>query len=392
MKKHRGVFEKVRDSGEFWIRYVDQQGKLRREKVGPKNLAITLYQKRKTEVLQGKKLPETIRRRPITFGEIARDALRDRPKRSARNDKAQMARLLAWFKHRPVHAITPGEIEQRLSEPPWSDATRNRYRALLSFIYRLALRHGKVTSNPVQLVRHRRENNVRKGFVNDAQYTRLAQAGPPLWMRTLLALAFTFGWRKGELLSLRVHQVDLSERTIRLEPGTTKNDEGRTITLTAETYELIKACVSGKEPHEYVLTREDASRVRDFSKTWADLCVQADLGRFVCRTCNAPGRPCPACSKAKRRTTYRYEGVIFHDLRRSAVRNLERAGVPRSVAMKITGHKTEAVYRRYAIVSPADLADASRRLEQSRLNSQNELTPQLVPTPGVEQVPSVKLI
>ena len=54
---------------------------------------------------------------------------------------------------------------------------------------------------------------------------------------------------------------------------------------------------------------------------------------------------------------------IFHDFRRTAVRNLERAGVSRSVAMKMVGHKTEAIYRRYAIVSEADLREASRKLE-----------------------------
>ena len=55
-------------------------------------------------------------------------------------------------------------------------------------------------------------------------------------------------------------------------------------------------------------------------------------------------------------------GRLLHDFRRTAVRNLERRGVARSVAMKITGHKTESVYRRYAIVSDADLQEAARKL------------------------------
>ena len=81
--------------------------------------------------------------------------------------------------------------------------------------------------------------------------------------------------------------------------------------------------------------------------------------------------------------------MLFHDLRRSAVRNLERGAIPRSVGMKITGHKTEAVYRRYAIVSEADLAEAVGKLERSRLESHNEGAP--IGAPEVVTVPDRKV-
>lgn len=393
MRNPRGIFEKVPGSGVWWIRWHDAGGRRHREKAGTKATAITLYRKRKQQALEGRKLPE-LRRRVVSFGELAQDALdySRQHKRTYRDDELRMRRLRAWWKDRPAESLTPGEIEQRLSGVGWSDATFNRARALLSLTYKLGIRRDKVMQNPARQVPARRENNVRQGFVDDAQYTRLVQACSHLWLRTLLALGYTYGWRKGELMGLRVRQVDLIERTIRLEPGTTKNREGRTIKLTDEAYELVKACVAGKDPDAYVFIREDGTRVRDFSKSWADLCVNAGFGRLACRTCNAPGRPCAACAKAKRRTSYRYEGLIFHDLRRSAVRNLERAGVPRSVAMKITGHRGESVYRRYAIVSEADLADATRRLEQRRLNSQTEGAPQGAPAAGAEAGPAGKLM
>ncbi len=388
--KQRGIYEKVPDSDEWWIRYADASGRIRREKAGTKSAAVALYHKRKTQVLEGRKLPEKTRR-AITFDEITQDALTysRQHKRSFHEDELRMARLLKWFKDRGAETITPGEIEQRLSEPSWADGTVNRYRALLSLTYKLAMRRGKVSVNPARLVPARVERNVRQGFVDDTQYFKLVHACPYLWLRALLALGYTYGWRKGELLSLRVRHLDLTDRTARLECGTTKNEDGRTIHLTNECYELLKACTAGKGADDAVFTREDESPVRDFSKTWAELCVKAGLGRFFCRRCNVPMRPCPVCSKAKRPTTYRYHGLIFHDLRRSAVRNLERASVPRSVAMKITGHRGESIYRRYAIVSPSDLADATRRLEQNR---QDEVTPEVAPAAGTKVQPSAKLM
>jgi hypothetical protein len=71
----RGIFERVAGSEVWWIRYADSMGRIRREKAGTKGAAIKLYQKRKTEALQGKKLPESLRSPMVSFAEIARDAL-----------------------------------------------------------------------------------------------------------------------------------------------------------------------------------------------------------------------------------------------------------------------------------------------------------------------------
>lgn len=215
----------------------------------------------------------------------------------------------------------------------------------------------------------------------------------------MLALGYTYGWRANELTELRLRQFDLGARAIRLEPGTTKNADGRTVKLTTECLELVKACMTDKQPNDFLLTREEGEIVRAYRFSWEQLCARAGLGRFVCRTCQAPGpitsavgRRCAMCAKANQVGIYRYEGLLFHDLRRSAVRNMERGAIPRSVAMKITGHRSEAVYRRYAIVSESDLAEAIGKLERFRLESETEGAPQGAPVSVLEAEISAKVM
>src|SRR4051812_30848976 len=106
-KKKRGVFERPAGSGIWWIRYADEHGRIRREKVGPRGAAIELRDTRKTEVRVRKKLPENFRARPITFGELAKDALEysRSHKRSYGHDKSRMDKLLATFRERLAESI-----------------------------------------------------------------------------------------------------------------------------------------------------------------------------------------------------------------------------------------------------------------------------------------------
>jgi integrase len=153
----------------------------------------------------------------------------------------------------------------------------------------------------------------------------------------MLETAYNYGWRVSELLNLRVGQVDLVARTIRLEPGTTKNQEGREVTIESETLlQLLRHCAQGKRPQDHVFTRGDKP-VRDFRKSWQNLCTAAGV---------------PA--------------LLFHDLRRTAARNLRAAGVAEEIIMRIAGWKTSSVFKLYAIVDKSDIRTALQQLERTR--------------------------
>ena len=153
----------------------------------------------------------------------------------------------------------------------------------------------------------------------------------------MLETAYRYGWRVSELLSLRVGQVDLVARTIRLEPGETKNREGREVTIeSGSLLQLLRHCVEGKRPEDHVFTRGDKP-VCDFRKSWENLCTAAGV-----------------------------PDLLFHDLRRTAARNLRTAGVPEEIIMRIAGWKTSNVFKRYAIVDKADVRAALQQLERVR--------------------------
>ena len=121
-------------------------GRIRREKAGTKSAAIDLYRKRKTEALQGKKLPENLRAPVVSFAELAQDTLAysKAHKRSYDDDVIRMEKLLVAFRDRAADSITPHDLERHLAqtseERDWKPATVNRYRALISLVYRLVFR------------------------------------------------------------------------------------------------------------------------------------------------------------------------------------------------------------------------------------------------------------
>ncbi len=288
--------------------------------------------------------------------------------------KRRWSHLKPFFADLPavnvLHEALERYIDQRLTEHG-SNATINRELAALKTAFRLAHRNRTVLLVPV--FPHLRENNVRAGFIEDEDYEKLTANCSELWLRLFLEIAYSFGWRKSEILNLRVGQVSLAARTIRLDPGATKNGEGREVSMTTRIYVLASQAIAGKAKGDCLFTREDGHPVRDMRDAWQSLCVRTGLGSLVCADCKEPvslsAEECE-CGGCKRR----YSGLIIHDLRRSGARQLRRAGVPESVVQKIGGWKTASMFRRYAIVSDADIRSAISRLEQARAEDLLRLT------------------
>lgn len=243
------------------------------------------------------------------------------------------------------------------------NATINRELAALKRMFRLGHQATPAKVQRMPAFPHLSENNVRKGFLDDAQYRTLVD-GAELWFRALVECGRTYGWRVSELLNLGVEQVDLAQRVIRLEPGTTKNTDGREVFMTEAVYAMLTACIMGKQGGHKVFTRSNGKPVRSFRGTWEKECTRAGVGQLVCANCSQPNQSTAACAKCGFKGT-RYSGLIFHDLRRTAARNLRRAGIAETVIMKIGGWRTRSVFERYAIVSRTDIADAMRKLQLS---------------------------
>jgi integrase len=234
-------------------------------------------------------------------------------------------------------------VTQRLAESPRpANATINRELATLKRMYKLGVKHSMLKLSDVPYFPMLRERNTRKGFLNDARYVDLARTTSEggLYLRALFEIAVNYGWRKSELISMRCSQVDVTERSITLNPGETKNDQARMVRMTAVVHELLRGLVAGKQPSDKVFTRGRGNRpISGFRKAWKTATTKAG---------------CP--------------GLLFHDLRRSAVRNLLRDGVTEKVAMELAGFKTRSVFDRYHIVCEEDLDRAVLLMESGAVS------------------------
>ena len=219
-------------------------------------------------------------------------------------------------------------------------------------MFSLAVQTGKLHHKPhIPMLQ---EDNVRIGFFEPEQY-RAVLAHLPEGMQPVVTFAYVTGWRiNSEVLPLQWRQVDLRVGEVRLDPGTTKNREGRVFYLTPELLQLLKQqrATADEIQRERNMIVQHVFFHRQLTKAGA-------LGELA-------GRRISDCgfyqAWRRAREAAGCPGSIPHDFRRTAIRNMVRAGIPERVAMKMSGHKTRSVFDRYNVVSDGDLRDAARRL------------------------------
>ena len=296
----------------------------------------------KAQLRQGTYVPDADQTRFEDLATLLLDEYCANGRKSLDRVKAAVDHLKQFFTGWRAQAISTDRIlayVRHRQQQQAANATINRELAALKRMFRLGERAGKVVRRPfIDLLQ---EHNARTGFFErhefDAVLTQLSDD-----LQTVFDIAYGTGWRvKSEILTRQWPHVDFQSGWLRLEPGETKNAEGRQFPLTS------------------------ALRARLERQRERTLAIERATGTIIPWVFHRSGRPIKSFRRAWLTAckTAGISGRIPHDFRRPAVRNLERAGVPRSTAMKMVGHKTESIYRRYAIVDEAMLKEGAAKLQ-----------------------------
>ena len=179
---------------------------------------------------------------------------------------------------------------------------------------------------------------AKKGIVSKEEVLALRNALPD-YLKGFVTFAYKTGWRVSEIANLTWDRVDLQNGIVRIEAGETKNREARTVYLDAELKMIFDQLWEARRKSGKLIpcvfpNRDGTDKIRVFRRAWVSACRDAGLG-----------------------------DRLFHDFRRTAVRNMVRAGIPERVAMMISGHKSRSVFERYNIVNSDDLRQAATRQE-----------------------------
>lgn len=343
-EKVAGVFERVPDSGVWWIRYTDAAGRRHIEKAGRRGDAIDLLTKRKREKLLRKKLPEKLRGKTVTFGDLAQDALKHSRESNGERSTAELELKLkiigGAFDNRAAEGITKADIQnwllEQAEERDWSPATRNRYQAAFSLVFRVAVDNEKLTANPAARIKRKAEHNDRIRFLSDQEERKLTTVIRENWPQYLPAFMFSLhtGIRASEQWGLQWADVNLTGKTITLHR--TKAGKTRHVRLNQVAVGALEALPGFKQKQGHVFLNTEGSPVRS-ARDWFE----------------------PAVEKAG------LKDYTWHCNRHTFASRLVMAGVDIRTVAQLMGHSTIQMSMRYAHLAPEHTQAAVDRLVSS---------------------------
>lgn len=282
--------------------------------------------------------------------------------------KSQLKRVKADFAGIRAMSLTKEHVDRYIEERLAADnapASINRTTGLLKQGFTFA-------ELPTPKIRKLDESgNVRTGFFTELEIRRV-MANLDADVADFTLFGWLTGMRKSEIASLRWQDVTGDE--LRLRSENSKNGEPRVVPFEGQLAELMERRKKARQYEEKEVTKfsplifhRAGQPIAEFRKSWKTACCFAGVGKLVCPKCSEQvdaKRKCAKCGAAWRSDDLVYVGKIFHDLRRSSARNMLQAGVPQAIAMQVTGHKTDSMFRRYAIVAPNDVRTALRLTQE----------------------------
>ena len=246
------------------------------------------------------------------------------------------SRYLPRYGDSPIHTITPAMLEQYREEQRADGlavATRNRHLALLKHVFSFAVQEDWLEKNPCKRLKMEKENNARDRILTAEEFDTLQAHSSP-HLQAVNLVAYHTGMRRGEILGLRWDRVDFRKGFVRLKAEDTKTNEGRIIPMTPELTALFRCKYKVRRLHEDHVFLGEAGKPLQSTKT---------AFKAACRRAGI-------------------EGFRFHDFRHTALSNMRRAGIDHLTIMKMSGHKTMEVFKRYNSFSEADLQESAKKL------------------------------
>jgi integrase len=358
--------------GTYWFTFIFDGRRIQKSsKQGNRKAAIDIesaYRTRLAEGVVGIDPPKKDRR---TIGELL-DALKTRYEQDGKlspQNRSLLARAKEDFDSKLATELAAediGKYIQRRKAEGAKNSSINRVTEVLRRAY-------KLTGIPApKMERLSEAGNARQGFLSEAELDALI-SHLPADLQDFTRFGAACGMRKGEIAGLTWKMIEGDE--LRIPAEICKNRKARILPLTGELAEIIerRRAALPREKNgtlqlcEYIFHR-DGAPIAEIRKSWQSAAIAAGIGIMVCEKCGGQG-PEKYCRKCKLARSY--EGKLFHDLRRTAVRNMVKAGVNTQVAKQWSGHRSDSMFERYSILTTDDMREAQKKTEQYR-QSQRE--------------------